>query len=345
LNPFLGILLHGIGGFFHGSFYFPLTKIKGWSWESYWLLQGVVAWVVSPILISFLLVPDLIGLFSKCTFNHLFYPSLFGFLWGIGSLTFGMTMRFLGMSMGMSVALGFCTSFGTLIPPIYAGDVTNLFLTTSGLIILLGVMICLSGIGIVGYAGSLKEKELSDAEKRAAIKEFALTKGIFIAVFSGIMSACFAFGIQAGHPVATLALEQGTASIFQNSPVFILVMGSGFFANSIWCIVLSVKNKSFSDFANQKNSVQIWNYSFAIIGGLMWYIGFFFYGMGTTFMGRYDFTSWSIHMAFVIFFSNLFGIIAKEWMGVRAKTMRIVYLGMIILILSTLIIGYGNQVT
>ncbi len=331
--------------FFMADFYFPLTKIKGWTWESYWLLQGVTAWIISPILLSFLLVPDLIGLFSECTFDQLFYPSLFGFLWGIGSLTFGMTMRFLGMSMGMSVALGFCTSFGTLIPPIYAGDVMNLYTTPSGLIILLGVIICLSGIGIVGYAGSLKEKELSDAERKAAIKEFALTKGILIAIFSGIMSACFAFGIQAGHPVANLALEQGTASIFQNSPVFILVMGSGFIANAIWCIVLSIKNKSFGDFVKEKTPEQVWNYGFGIIGGLMWYIGFFFYGMGTTFMGIFDFTSWSIHMAFVIFFSNLFGIIAKEWLGVRAKTMRIVYLGMIILILSTLIIGYGNQIT
>jgi L-rhamnose-H+ transport protein len=303
----------------------------------------LTAWVVSPLLISLMLVPDLFSLFSECTQSQLFYPAFFGFLWGIGSLTFGMTMRFLGMSMGMSVALGFCTSFGTLIPPIYSGDVTKLFMTTSGLIILLGVMISLAGIAIVGYAGSLKEKMLSDEKKRAAIKEFALTKGIIIAVFSGIMSACFAFGIQAGHPIAILAMDHGTASIFQNSPVFILVMGGGFITNSIWCIVLGVKNKSFGDFTRKGNSDQLRNYVFSIGGGLMWYTGFFFYGMGTTFMGIYDFTSWSIHMAFVIFFSNLSGIMAKEWLGVSAKIMRLVYMGMIILILSTLIIGYGNQ--
>ena len=344
MDPFLGVLLHAIGGFFHGSFYYPLTKIKDWTWESYWLLQGLVAWVITPLLIGLLLVPDLFALFAECRATQLFYPAFFGFLWGMGSLTFGMTMRFLGMSLGMSVALGFCTSFGTLIPPLYAGELTELVTTVSGLLVLAGVMVCLAGIGTVGYAGSLKERELSDAEKKAAIKEFALTKGVCIAVFSGIMSACFAYGIQSGIPVAELAVEHGARPIFQNSPVFILVMGGGFMANSLWCISLSVRKKSYRDYGRRRSKQQSFNYGMSILGGLMWYTGFFFYGMGTTFMGSYDFTSWSIHMAFVIFFSNLCGMIAKEWLGVRTKTHRIVYVGMAILILSTLIIGYGNRV-
>ena len=345
MNPFLGVLLHSIGGVFHGSFYYPLTKVKNWKWESYWFLQGFFAWIISPVLVAALLVPNLMGLFHECSLNQLFYPALFGFLWGLGSLTFGLTMRYLGMSLGMSIALGFCTSFGTIIPSIYTGNITVLFTTLSGWLILSGVMICLSGIVIVGYAGSLKEKELGDKEKRKIIKEFALTKGILIAIFSGVLSACFAFGLQSGAPIADIAVSNGTKTIFQNTPVFILIMGGGFIANFIFCLILGIKNKSYKDFSQPYSKSQGFNYLFSICAGIMWYIGFFFYGMGTTFMGIYNFTSWSIHMAFVIFFSNLFGIIAKEWLGVRAKTMRIVYLGMIILILSTLIIGYGNQVT
>lgn len=345
MDPFIGILWHGIGGFFHGSFYFPLTKIKDWAWETYWLLQGLTAWVVTPILISLLLVPDLMGVFNGSTGKQLFIPFLFGFLWGLGSLTFGLTMRYLGMSLGMSIALGFSTSFGTLIPPIYTGNITTLFTTASGLIILGGVMFCILGITIVGFAGSLKEKELSDAEKRKAIKEFALKKGILIAVFSGIMSACFAFGIQAGQPVALLAIEHGARPIFQNSPVFILIMGGGFICNFACCLILSIKNKTYVNFVRGNAKQQRFNYIMAILGGVMWYTGFFFYGMGTTYMGIYDFSSWSIHMAFVIFFSNLSGIIAKEWTGVRPATVRIVYVGLVILALSTLIIGYGNEIS
>ena len=239
MNPFLGVLLHSIGGVFHGSFYYPLTRIKNWKWESFWLLQGIFAWLFSPVLVAIFLVPNLIDLFNDSSLNQLFYPALFGFLWGLGSLTFGLTMRYLGMSLGMSIALGFCTSFGTIIPPIYTGNITVLFTTLSGWVMLIGVMLCISGIAVVGYAGSIKEKELGEKEKRKMIKEFALTKGILIAIFSGILSACFAFGLQAGAPVADIAVSNGTKSIFQNTPVFILIMGGGFIANFIFCLVLS----------------------------------------------------------------------------------------------------------
>jgi len=343
MNPFLGILLHSIGGVFHGSFYYPLTKVQNWKWESYWLLQGFFAWIVSPVLVAVLLVPDLMGLFSESASNQLFYPAFFGFLWGLGSLTFGLTMRFLGMSLGMSIALGFCTAFGTIIPPIYTRNITVLFTTLSGWIILIGVMLCIAGIAVVGYAGSIKEKDLGEKEKRKIIKEFALTKGILIAIFSGILSACFAFGLQSGSPIAEIAVNHGTKPIYQNTPLFILIMGGGFIANFVFCLVLSFRNKSYKDFSKPRSKSQVLNYLFSICAGVMWYTGFFFYGMGTTFMGKYDFTSWSIHMAAVIFFSNLCGILAKEWYGVKAKTIRLVYIGMFVLIVSTIIIGYGNS--
>jgi L-rhamnose-H+ transport protein len=343
MNPFIGVLLHSIGGIFHGSFYYPLTKVKNWKWESYWLLQGLFAWVFSPFLVAMLLVPNLINLFYASSFDQLFYPALFGLLWGMGSLTFGLTMRYLGMSLGMSIALGFCTSFGTIIPPIYTGNITVLFNTLSGWFILSGVMLCIAGIAVVGYAGSIKEKDLGAKEKRKIIKEFALTKGILIAIFSGILSACFAYGLQAGAPVADIAVSHGTRTIFKNSPVFILIMGGGFVANFIFCFILSIKNKSYTDFFQTFTKRQTFNYLYSICAGIMWYTGFFFYGMGTTFMGKYDFTSWSIHMSAVIFFSNLCGILAKEWYGVKMRTIRLVYFGMFVLIISTLIIGYGNS--
>lgn len=345
MDPFIGVLWHAVGGFFHGSFYFPLTKIKHWAWETYWLMQGLIAWIIMPLLISLWLVPELMAVFKDSSWDQLFMPALFGFLWGMGSLTFGLTIRYLGMSLGMSLALGFSTSLGTLIPPIYAGNISALFTTASGLIVFIGVSVCLFGIAIVGYAGSLKEKQLSETEKRNAIKEFALKKGILIATFSGVMSACFAFGIQAGHPVALLAVEHGAKPIFQNSPVFILVMGGGFICNVVACIILSIRNKSYFNFIRGNPKQQKFNYTMAILGGVMWYTGFFFYGIGTTFMGIYDFSSWSIHMAFVIFFSNLSGVLAKEWAGVRAATVYVVYVGLVILVLSTLIIGYGNSLT
>jgi L-rhamnose-H+ transport protein len=264
-------------------------------------------------------------------------------MWGFGSLTFGLTMRYLGMSLGMAVALGFCATFGTLLPPIISGEMGNMLSTNAGYLLLAGIALCLLGIGQCGYAGIRKEREVSDEEKKEGIKEFALGKGFFVAVFSGIMSAGFAYAMGAGKPIADAAFQSGAPDILKNAPVFILIMGGGFTVNSIWCIILNIKNKSYTDYLSLAPKMLSLNFILAASAGTIWYTGFFFYGMGTTFMGKFDFSSWSIHLAFVIMFSTICGIAMKEWKGVSKKTMALVYLGLVLLLLSTVITAMGNS--
>ena len=342
MSPFLGVFLHAIGGLAAGSFYIPLRKVKSWSWESYWLIQGVAAWVIMPTLMARLTVPHLWSVLSSSPARSLFLAYLFGALWGIGGLTFGLSMRYLGMSLGYALALGFCATFGTLIPPLFAGDIASLFGTASGLTVLAGVAVCLAGITVCGYAGVLKERELTDEQKKEAVKEFALTKGFAVAVFAGVMSACMALAISAGKPIARAALDAGAPSIYQNNPVFILAMGGGFTTNFVWCMLLNFKNRSVRDYVTGTCKGLGTNYILASLAGVIWYMQFFFYGMGTTKMGRYDFASWSIHMAFIIFFSNLWGMAFREWKGSSRRTFQFVFAGLAVLVLSTIIIGYGN---
>lgn len=342
-NPFLGVFLHAVGGLAAGSFYIPYRKIRHWSWETYWLTQGFAAWIIMPWLIAVLTTPDLGVVLSESFSVKMFWSYLFGVLWGIGGLTFGLSMRYLGLSLGMSLSLGFCAVFGTIIPPVYAGDTETLFFTRPGQIVLAGVMICLAGIAVCCYAGMLKERELTDEQKKQAIREFALTKGFAVAIFAGVMSACFAYGIEAGKPIAEAALAAGTQPLFQNNPVFIFVMGGGFTTNCLWCLYLGLKNKSLRNYIyTDGRGVLIQNYLLAILGGCIWYMQFFFYGMGSTQMGKYDFSSWSIHMAFIIIFSNMWGLLFKEWQNVRRRTYGLVVSGLLILVLSTLTIGYAN---
>ena len=273
-------------------------------------------------------------------------------MWGFGSLTFGLTMRYLGMSLGMAVVLGYCAAFGTLIPPLVQGTFGVLLSTLSGWMVLVGVAVCLLGISLCGYAGIRKEREMTSTEKNAAISEFSLIKGFLVATFSGIMSAGFAYGIQWGQPIADLALDLGAPNIFKNAPVFIVVMTGGFTVNCAWCLILNWRNNSLRDYIVIKhpdgsrpgtgNAVIAANYLLASVAGIIWYAGFFFYGMGTTKMGRYDFTSWSIHLAFVIMFSTVCGILALEWKGVSRRTIQWVLLGIFVLVLSTVITGLGN---
>ena len=342
-NPMFGVLLHAVGGVAHGTFYAPLHRVRRWAWESYWLVQGLTAWVVTPWLVATMLGTRPLQVLGRCQMRDMLLTYGFGAMWGFGSLTFGLTMRYLGMSLGMAVALGFCATFGTLIPPLMSGQLPKLTGTTGGLMVLGGVLVCLTGIGLCGQAGMRKERELTDEQKKAGIREFALGKGFLVAVFSGIMSAGFAYGINAGKPIAELARQAGASDIFKNSPVFIVVMAGGFTVNFIWCLLLNARNRSFADYVRGPGGGQAANYALSAAAGIIWYSGFFFYGMGTTMMGTYDFSSWSIHMAFVIVFSTLCGIALKEWAGVRSRTGWLVAAAIVVLIASTVVTGLGNH--
>lgn len=342
MGAMFGVFLHAIGGFAAGSFYIPFKFIQKWSWESSWLVLGVAAWILTPILMAWFTVPDLGSVLMEADGNVKFYTFLFGMLWGIGGLTFGLSMRYLGISLGMAVALGFCAAFGTLIPPIYEGRFGALLQTSGGKVVLLGVLVCLFGIGICGLAGVFKERELDEEQQKETVAEFNLFKGILVAIISGILSACFAFGLQAGKPIADQALAHGVKDIFQNNAVLVWILWGGFLTNFIWTIGLNFKNKTFKDYSN--NDVpKSKNYFWAAVGGVTWYFQFFFYGMGATFLGEeYDFASWTIHMAFIILFSSLWGIYFKEWKGVSSRTNRTLGFGLGMIVLSTILVGVGN---
>jgi len=342
MNPVVGIFYHALGGFAAGSFYIPYSKVRNWAWEVYWLVGGFFSWILAPWIVSYIAVPDLQGLLAQLTISQTIWPYIFGVLWGIGGLTFGLTMRYLGMSLGMAMALGLTAAFGTLIPPIYFDQFTLLISKTSGLVTLGGVLTCLIGIAITGRAGMLKDRELSEEEKTTHIKEFNMRKGIWVAILAGIMSACFAFGIAAGKPIAQMAIRTGTPPLFSNSPTFVFILLGGFTTNFIWCLALALKNGTIRDYIKREKTPVLNNYFFAALAGITWYLQFMFYGMGTTKMGAYDFASWSIHMAFIIIFSNMWGLILKEWQGSGKVTIKTISAGLFVLVLSTMIIGLGN---
>ena len=341
MNPMLGVFLHAVGGFAAGSFYIPFRGVRKWAWESGWMVNGLFAWVIVPWVVAGLTVPHLLPVLKQSPSSSLFWSYFFGVLWGVGSFTFGLTMRYLGMSLGYALALGNTAAFGTIIPPIYFGTFGGLLAKTSGLITVGGVLICLLGISIVGLAGMAREKESSELEKRTAIREFNFRKGFWIAILCGVMSACFAFGIAAGKPIAHQALLNGTPSIWQNGPVFIVILAGGLTTSLIWCVFLGIKNRSLGDYVNREAPLPA-NYFFSALAGITWYFQFMFYGMGTTRMGKYDFSSWSIHMAFIIVFSNLWGLYFREWKGASRRTYGLIVFAILVLVLSTAIIGVGN---
>ena len=344
MNPLLGIFLMAVGSACAASFYVPIRKVKGWSWESYWIVQGVASWILAPMIFALLTVPQLQSIIANTPTSALLGSIFWGALWGVGGLTFGLSMRYLGVALGQSIALGFCGAFGTLIPPMVAGQ--NLFNSREGLIMLIGVAISIAGIAIVGYAGALKSQSMSEEDKRKAVKEFALKKGLLIAVMAGVMSACMNYGINgltglldAGNLIQAEALAQGTNPLFVTSPVFIFVMFGGFVTNFVYCFYLSIKNKSYRDFTTLSGNILLMNVLFSFLGGTLWFLQFFFFGMGQSLLPVTLMAfGWSILMALNIIFSNVWGIILNEWKGSSKKTIVVLIIGLVVLLLSIFVI-------
>jgi L-rhamnose-H+ transport protein len=344
INPALGVMFHAIGGLAAASFYLPLKFVKKWSWEAYWITQGFASWIIAPIIGAWLTVPNIWSILSGSNPRDLALTFLFGALWGIGGLTFGLSMRFLGMSLGYSIALGFCAAFGTIIPPVIDGKGAVFFTVPSQMVIFGGLVVCLMGIAVCGYAGSLKEKDLSSEEIRKAIKEFALTKGLLVATFSGIMSACMSLAYNFGAPISEAAKQAGTNELYINNAPLVVILLGGFTSNLIWSLYLMLKNKTLRDLFSGKVSLQLPNFILCFVGGVTWYLQFFFFGMGKTQMSQLSYASWTIHMAFIIAFSNLWGILLGEWKGSRILTKSVVVGGIAVLLLSTVVVGVGYKI-
>jgi L-rhamnose-H+ transport protein len=348
MQAVLGVIFHFIGGFASGSFYLPFKKVKAWSWESYWLVGGIFSWLIVPPLAAIFTVPNFLGIISNTDGRIVGLTYLMGILWGIGGLTYGLGVRYLGMSLGNSVILGYCAAFGALLPPLYYNfspeegklSLNSMLASPGGQVVVAGVVVCLLGIFVCGLAGVMKERELK-ADAGNTEREFSLYKGLIVATVSGVLSACFNFGIEAGKPMAQMAVSEGFNELFQNNVTYVVLLWGGLTTNLLWCVILNYKNRSFSDYNNKRAPLTA-NYIFSALAGTTWFLQFFFYGMGESKLGN-GASSWILHMAFIILISNVWGILLKEWRDVRKKTQMTITLGILIILASVVLVGYGNS--
>jgi L-rhamnose-H+ transport protein len=358
MQTLLGIIFHFIGGSASGSFYVPYRKVKGWAWETYWLIGGLFSWLIVPPLAAWLTVPYFSNIIAQAPASTFWWTYFWGVLWGIGGLMYGLGMRYLGLSLGNSILLGFTAAFGALVPSIYYDfhsqrgktTFTELVTTSWGQIVLAGVILCLIGIFICGKAGVAKEKELPYEKKKESVIEFNLIKGLIVCIVSGILSACFNYGIEAGSAMAESANEvwksahplEMTNFLYRNNVIYVVLLWGGLSTNLVWCIFLNIRNKTFGNYQNKKMPL-IRNYLFCALAGTTWFLQFFFYGMGESKLGN-GASSWILHMAFVILVANMWGFALKEWKDVSKGTRTTIILGVLIIILSVALVGYGNAI-
>lgn len=408
MGVIFGVIFHFIGGFASGSFYMPYKKVRGWAWESYWIVGGLFSWLVVPPLAAWLTIPDFWNIIAQTDGSTLFYTYLFGLLWGIGGLTYGLGVRYLGVALGSSIILGLCMVFGALIPSIYyqffpqegKDTIGAIVGSTWGLTVLGGLAVCVLGIVFCGKAGMLKERQLKATEptsdnpkpkpvlrhqpamveesgnsvatgplQGAAYAEIAVEEpaavavdghgiqsgsieykfalGLTVAIVSGVLSACFNFGLEAGKPMADVANQLWTAAhpgagefLFRNNVVYVVVLWGGLTTNFIWCMLLNARNKTFGNYTDKRTPL-LKNYLLSALAGTTWFLQFFFYGMGESRLGN-GASSWILHMSFIILVANVWGIVSNEWKGVTPKTRRMLFLGVFTIIAAVLLVGLGN---
>jgi L-rhamnose-H+ transport protein len=403
MQVILGVIFHFIGGFASGSFYMPYKKVRGWAWESYWIVGGLFSWLIVPPLAAWLTIPNFSEIIAAAPSSTLFYTFLFGLLWGIGGLTYGLGVRYLGVALGSSIILGLCMVFGSLIPSIYyqffpeqGKDTIGMIAGSKwGLFVLLGLVVCVLGIILCGKAGVMKERQMNDdtpspspdkkvkrlvtepvaeetavagmgyrheaydeiVERPAASAhaastgniEYKFALGLTVAIISGVLSACFNFGLEAGKSMADVANKIWVEAnpgrgefLYRNNVIYVVLLWGGLTTNFVWCMILNARNKTFGDYVNKKSPL-LSNYLLSALAGTTWFLQFFFYGMGESRLGN-GASSWILHMSFIILVANMWGLLSKEWTGVSKKTKTMLFLGVATIIAAVLVVGYGNYI-
>jgi L-rhamnose-H+ transport protein len=344
-NIFFGLLLIATGAFSSGSFAIPFGKIKDWKWESYWMIFSLGAYILFPFAACLIFSPEFIDALKTVPAKILWLVFLLGSVYGIGNLSFGLSLRYLGISLGYALSLGLMLAIGTLIPPVLDGRLKIMMATSGGNLLITGVIVAVAGIGLTGWTGYLKDKKISDAEKKVSVSEFNFLKGVIAAILVGITGSAMSLGFEQGLPIAELARQGGIDPLFITMPVMLVLLSGTFVTTLIWCIYLGLKNKSLKNYVKADSSGRLsLNYLFALLSGFLWFIQFILYGMGKSKMGPFTFTSWGILMGLTIVFATLWGLYRKEWKGAPLKIYILLMISLMIIICSSYLIGISGSI-
>ena len=341
-NPLLGVLLHAVGAFFASTCYTPQKKVQRWSWQTYWLTQASFCWLLLPIAGAMLTIPDLAAVLRAAPRGAMLNSFLLGMAYGIGGTAFGISIRYIGFSLTYAIAVGLSSVLGTLIPPLVRGTLGATLAKPGAAWIIGGIAVGTIGIALAGLAGRFKERDLDAKDAKG---EFSLMTGLALSLLAGVLSAVYGFALEAGEPIADVASAHG-AGMWRGNVVYIFSNTGAFITTAIYCLYLHRKHRTLGELVElpagvEKASLPL-NWAMAIVTGVFWYGQFFFYNLGHVRMGHYKFTSWAIHMIMLVLFSNLVGMVLREWRTCRRLTHTVIGIALIVLVGAVLLLTYGN---
>lgn len=333
-----GIGLIAMGAFSSGSFSIPFGRTRNWAWENYWLIYSLFAYVIVPVVACYVFCPGFMNVLSGIPAQTLGWIFILGFIYGVCNLTFGLSLRYLGLSLGFSLSLGLMMILGTIIPPAIDGRLSVLLQQSGGTMLIAGLLIAAVGIALSGYAGYRKDKGAGPE----ANPELDFKKGLLLVLFVGITGASQALGIEQGTEISSAIIASGVNPLFQTLPVFPILFGGSFGATALWCLFLSKRNNNLKAFMKTKEVGVLSNYLYCALAGFLWFINFIFFGMGKSRMGEFSFTAWGIMMSLTIVFATLWGLYRGEWKATDTKTKAWMYAGLVVLVIASFVIGMSG---
>ena len=334
-----GVLYHAVGASGAALCYTPQRKVSGWAWQTYWLAQAAVCWLILPVVVALLTIPQLMLVLKEAPGAAMQKSFFLGMAYGVGGTAFGIAIRYVGFSLTYAIAVGISCVLGTLLPPLVSGTLGTVLQSNGAGFIFSGVALGATGIALCGVAGRNKEKDIEQQQQGAS--EFSLAKGLPLCLLAGVLSALYGFSLDQGQPVADVAAKYGAGN-FQGNVIYLFSNSGAFVTTLLYCLYLHAKEKTFGQYTTAGGRGLSVNYGMSILTGLLWYGQFFFYGLGHVRMGNYKFTSWAIHMIMLVLLSSLAGIVMKEWKNCSVKTIRILIAALVILVVAVLLLTYGN---
>lgn len=334
-----GVLYHAVGASGAALCYTPQKKVKGWSWQTYWLAQALICWLVLPVVVAWLTIPNLLTVINEAPSSAMQRSFLLGMAYGIGGTAFGIAIRYVGFSLTYAISVGISCVLGTILPPLVNGTLTDILQSHGASFLVSGVAMGAIGIGISGIAGRSKEKDL-EKSGRAGASEFSLAKGLPLCLLAGVLSALYGYSLDQGQPIAEVAARHG-AGQFKENVKYIFSNSGAFVTTLLYCLYLHIKEKTFHQYTAANNHLGL-NYLMSLLTGFLWYGQFFFYGLGHVRMGKFEFTSWAIHMILLVLLSAVTGLLMREWKGTSRRTIRLLWTALFVLVLAVLLLTRGN---
>jgi len=333
MELFLPFLLLIFASFFQGTFGLGMKYMNPMSWESWWVIHVLVAMILFPMIWAYIVIPDLFDIIASSPKDAIYSAMLYGFLWGIGGIMFGVSVPYIGLSLTMGIVMGLAGSAGSLIPLFQIENATS---QPSFPYIIGGLIISLIGVAITAKAGIDRDKLINSSSKSKNI-----LKGLLIAVTCGLLSSLLNVGFANAAPIAEKAQEFGVITRNSSLAAWVVVLWGAFIMNFSYAILLLFKNNSWSTFS-LKNSLNA--YKWSLIAGFCWFAALGVYGQGAALLGEIGpVIGWPILLGLSLIISNYWAYNAGEWDNAQ-KPFNKLLIGLFVLIISAVVLGLGNSV-